>query len=140
MRQLFAKTEVLRHKSQVPLEPLKFSDEIGKHISVGIDKPIQLITMRRRVNTGCAAILNPIDKLFEGHLVSQLYRFVALIKRDNSVPRVSHKSELEVSLELLAPDFSPPLFRTQQIQRRQNSIFSSAIACPIRLHLIFDLP
>src|SRR5213076_3002367 len=74
----------------------------SEHISVGIDKPIQLVTMRRRVNASCAAVLNPIDKLIEGHLVPDLQRFRALIKRHHAVPWVAHKSELEVGLELFA--------------------------------------
>src|SRR6266480_2728589 len=72
VRQLLIKAELLRKESPVVVEPFEFSDEIGEHISVGIHKPIQLITMRRRVNAGCAAVLNPIDKLFEGHLVPEL--------------------------------------------------------------------
>src|SRR2546430_13462072 len=49
----------------------KFSNEIGEHISIGIDKPIELIAMRRRVNTSAAAILDPVDKLLESHFVSR---------------------------------------------------------------------
>src|SRR6266571_622725 len=44
MRQFFAQTEFLRDESPVLVESFKFSDEIGQHISVGIDKPIQLVT------------------------------------------------------------------------------------------------
>src|SRR5262249_35164051 len=72
VRQLLIKAEPLRNESPVFIEAFEFSDEIGEHISIGIDKPIQLIPMRRRVNAGGAAILNPINKLFEGHLVSEL--------------------------------------------------------------------
>src|SRR5439155_12041236 len=140
MRQLFIYTELLRDKSPVLLQPLEFSDEIGEHISVGINKPIQLVTVRRRVNAGCTAILDRIDKLFECHLVSELQPFGALIERDNAIPWVAHKSALEVRLELFAPDYSPLLFRTQQIKSRQNPIFSATITRPIRLHLVFDLP
>src|SRR6266496_355747 len=140
MRQLFIYTELLRDKSPVLLQPLEFSDEIGEHISVGIDKPIQLVTVRRRVNAGCTAVLDRIDKLFECHLVSELQRFGALIERDNAVPRIANKAELEVRLELFAPNFSPSLFRKKQIESRQNPIFSPAITRPIRLHLFFDLP
>src|SRR5207247_62358 len=85
MRQLFVETELLCHKGPVFVESLEFSDEIGQHISVGIDKPIQLKAMRSRVNAGCAAVLDPIDKLFEGHLVPDLSRFGTLIQRDNAV-------------------------------------------------------
>src|SRR5207248_10396533 len=140
MRQRFIYTELLRHESPVLVEAFEFSDEIGEHISVGINKPIQLVTVRRRVNAGSTAVPDPIDKLFEGHLVPELQPFGALIERDNAIPWVAHKSELEVRLELFAPDFSPLLFRTQQIKSRQNPIFSAAITRPIRLHLVFDLP
>ena len=92
------------------------------------------------MNASGAAVLNPINKLFEVYLVSKLQRFGALIERDNAVPRVAHKTELEVGLELLVSDFSPALFRAQQIKASQNPIFSSAIARPIGLHLVFDLP
>src|SRR6266487_3745981 len=140
MRQLFIYTELLRDKSPVLLQPLEFSDEIGEHISVGIDKPIQLVTVRRRVNAGSTAVLDPIDKLFEGHLVPDLQRFGALIERDNAIPWVANKAELEVRLELFAPNFSPLLFRTQQIKSRHYPVLSSAVPRPIHLHLVFDLP
>src|SRR5438067_8140906 len=96
--------------------------------------------MRRRVNASCAAVLNPIDKLIEGHLVPDLQRFRALIKRHHAVPWVAHKSELEVRLELFAPDFSPLLFRKKQIESRHYPVLSSAVPRPIHLHLVFDLP
>src|SRR6266516_5830954 len=138
--QFLVYTELLRHESPILVEPLKFSDEIGQHISVRIDKPIQLIAMRRRVNAGCTAVLDPIDKLFECHLVSELQRFGALIERDNAIPRIAHKSELEVRLELFAPNFSPSLFRKKQIQSRYYPVLSSAVPRPIHLHLVFNLP
>ena len=92
------------------------------------------------MNAGGAAVLDPIDELFEGHLVSELERFGALIQRDNAVPWIAHESELKVGLELFAPPFSSALFRKKQIQARQNPILSSPIARPTRLHLVFDLP
>ena len=92
------------------------------------------------MNAGGAAVLNPIDKFIECHFFSELQRLGALIKRDDAVPRVANKAEFEVGLELLAPDFSPALFRKQQIPGRHNPIFSSSVARPICLHLIFDLP
>src|SRR5947207_8876651 len=62
MRQLLVDTELLRHKSPVLVEPLEFADEIGEHISIGIDKPIQLIAVRGRMNASSAAVLDPIAK------------------------------------------------------------------------------
>ena len=92
------------------------------------------------MNAGGAAVLDPIDKLVEGHLISELQCFSALIQRDNAVPRIAHKPELEVGLELFAPEFSSALFGEKQIQTRQDPIFSSAVLRPIRLHLVFYLP
>src|ERR1051326_7813451 len=93
VRQLLLNTELLRHKSPVFVESLKFSDEIGQQISVRIDKPIQLIPMRRRVDASGAAVMDPINKFFEAHFLPQLYRFGAFIERYNSVPRIANKSE-----------------------------------------------
>ena len=92
------------------------------------------------MNASGAAELNPIDKFVEGHFASELQRLRALVKRDDAVPRIANESELEIGLKLLAADFSPALFRKQQIQGRQNPVFSPPVARPIRLHLIFDLP
>src|SRR5437867_12349394 len=72
VRQLLIKAELLRKESPVFVEPFEFSDEIGEHTSVGIHKPIQLVTMRGRVDASGAAIFDPVDKLFEGHLVPEL--------------------------------------------------------------------
>src|SRR5882724_10993418 len=46
VRQFFVYTELLRHESPILVQSLEFSDEICQHISIGIDKPIQLIPMR----------------------------------------------------------------------------------------------
>jgi len=62
-------------------------DEIGEHNSVMIDKPIELVPIRRRMDTRGAAVLNPIDKLLERHFVSELPHFLALIKRKRCGPR-----------------------------------------------------
>src|SRR6266550_7988374 len=43
MGQVFAHAEFFRHKSPVLVESFKFPDEIGKYISIGIHKPIQLV-------------------------------------------------------------------------------------------------
>ena len=92
------------------------------------------------MNAGGAAVLNPVDKFVERHFISELERFGALVKRDDAVPRIANESEFEVGLKLFATDFSPALFRKQQIQRRENPVFSSAVTRPIRLHLVLDLP
>src|SRR6266550_3300183 len=113
MRQLLVETELLRHKGPVVVEPFEFSNEIGEHISVGIDKPIQLVAVRGRMNASGAAVLDPIDEVFEGHFASELQRFRALIERNDTVPWVANKTEFEVGLELLPADFSPALLRKQ---------------------------
>src|SRR6266480_6484060 len=46
MRQGFAHAQLLRHKSPVLVESFKFPNEIGKHGSIGIDEPIQLVAVR----------------------------------------------------------------------------------------------
>src|SRR5438874_4370775 len=102
MRQLLIQAELLRNEHPIFVEPFEFSDEIGEHISVGIDKPIQLVAVRGRMNASGAAVLDPIDKAFEGHFVSELQRFHPLIKRDDTIPRVANKTEFKVGLELLA--------------------------------------
>ena len=122
------------------VQPFKSPNEIGEHPPIGIDKPIELVPVRRRVNASAAAVLDPIDKFLERHFVPELQSLSALVERDNAVPGVANKPEFEVSLELLAPDLPPALFRKQQIQRSQNPVLSSAVARPIRLHLVLDLP
>src|SRR5712691_7759150 len=72
MRQRFSDAELLRYKSPVFIEPFEFPDEVGEHISIRIHKPIQLITVRRGMNASRAAVLDPIDKFFESHFVSEL--------------------------------------------------------------------
>src|SRR5207249_6895731 len=94
--------EFLRNKIPILLEPFKFTDKIGENISVMIDKPIELVAMRRRMDAGGAAVLDPIDKLLERHFVSELPHFFALIKRNNSVPRSEeHTSELQSRFDLV---------------------------------------
>ena len=140
MGQVLSDAELLRHKSPVLVESFEFPNEVREHIAIRINKPIQLVAMRGGVNTSRAAVLDPVDELFEGHFVSELDSFRALIEGNGAVPGVTNKSELEVGLELLSPDFSPALFRKHHIERRQNPVLSSAIARPISFHLVFDLP
>jgi hypothetical protein len=78
--QSFTDPEFLREKSPILVESFKFTDEIGEHISVMIDKPIELVPLRRGLDARGAAVLNPIDKLFERHFVSELAHFLALIE------------------------------------------------------------
>src|SRR6266700_3654535 len=101
VRQLLLNTELLGHKSPVLVEPLEFSDEISQQISVGIDKPIQLIPMGRR--------MDPINKFFEAHFLPELQRLRAFIERYNPVPRIANESEFKVGLELFAAGFSAAL-------------------------------
>src|SRR5206468_7032651 len=72
VRQLLLEPELLRHKRPIFIEPFKFSDKIGQQISVRIDEPIQLIPVRRRMHASSATVLDPINKLFEAHLVPEL--------------------------------------------------------------------
>jgi hypothetical protein len=46
MGQVLAYTELLRHKRPVLVQAFEFPDEISEHGSVGIDEPIQLVTLR----------------------------------------------------------------------------------------------
>src|SRR5438093_7793691 len=46
MRQVRPDAELLRDNGPVLVEPFEFSNEIGEHVSIGIDKPIELIAMR----------------------------------------------------------------------------------------------
>src|SRR6266513_4014741 len=105
MGQDLSDTELFRYKSPVLVESFEFPNEIGEHSPIRIHKPIQLIAMRRRMDAGAAAVLDPIDKFFESHFVSELDGFRALIEGNGAVPGVTNKSELEVSLELFSPDF-----------------------------------
>src|SRR5213079_1079615 len=111
VRQLLFNTELLRQKSPVLVEPLEFSDEISQQISVGIDKPIQLIPMGRRMDASSAAVLDPINKFFEAHFLPELQRLRAFIERYNPVPRIANESEFKVGLELFAASFSAALLR-----------------------------
>lgn len=110
MRQLLGNAELLRHKNPVLFQLLEAADEIGEQISVRINKPIQLIAVRRRVNASAAAVLDPVHKLLKCHFIFELQSLIPFIKRDDAVPRVANKSELEVGLELLASDFPSALF------------------------------
>ena len=116
MRQCRSNAELLRDKSPVLVEPFEFGNKIGEHVSIWIDKPIELIAMRGRMNARAAAVLNPIDKFVERHFVFELQRFGAFIERNDSVPRIADKTELEVSLELPMPDLHSSLFRKREIQ------------------------
>ena len=109
VRQLLLNTELLGHKSPVLVEPLEFSDEISQQISVGIDKPIQLIPMGRRMDASGAAVLDSINKFFEAHFLPELQRLRAFIERYNPVPRIANESEFKVGLELFAAGFSAAL-------------------------------
>src|SRR4051794_29977622 len=92
------------------------------------------------MNACGTAVLDPVDKLFETHLVPQLQRFSALIERYNPIPRIANKSELEIGLKLLATEFSAALFRQEQIECGHDPVFSSPILSPCRFHELLDLP
>src|SRR5438067_7203989 len=86
------------------------------------------------------AVLDPIDKLVEAHVVPELQRLRAFIERYNPVPRIANKSELEIGFELFASGFSPALFRHQQIEGGHDPVPSSAIISPGGFHQLLDLP
>jgi hypothetical protein len=140
VRQCFNDPKFLRNKIPILLEPFKFTDEIGKHNSVMIDKPIELVPIRRRMDARGAAVLNPIDKLLERHFVSELPHFLALIKRNDAVPGVANEPELKVGLELLTPGAASVLLWQCEIKNFQDPVRSSAHMRPITLHVIFNLP
>ncbi len=86
------------------------------------------------------AAIDPIDKFFESHFVSEMYSFRALIEGNGAVPGVTNKSELEVGLELFSSDLHSPLFRQGEIQDFQNTVLSPPVVRPVVFHLVFDLP
>lgn len=57
------------------------------------------------METGTATVLNPMNKLIETHSVSELQSFSAFVKRDNAIPWIADKAELEVGFKLLSTDF-----------------------------------
>jgi len=46
-----------------------------------------------------------MNKLIETHSVSELQSFSAFVKRDNAIPWIADKAELEVGFKLLSTDF-----------------------------------
>src|SRR6266850_2022707 len=138
--QCFNDPKFLRDQSPIFVESLKLTDEIGEHNSVMIDKPIELVPIRRRMDTRGAAVLNPIDKLLERHFVSKVPHFLALIKRNDAVPGVANEPELEVGLELLTTGVASVLLWQCEIKNFQYPVRSPAYMRPITLHVILDLP
>ena len=96
--------------------------------------------MRRRMYACGTAVLYPIDKLFEAHLVPELQGFGALVQRHNAVPWIANKSEFEIGLELSVSGLSPSLFGLQQIKRGHDAVLSSAEFGPGRFHHLSYLP
>ena len=91
------------------------------------------------MNASGAAVLNPIDKLREGHFIFELPHFLALIKRNDAVPWVANEAKLEVGLELFASDVDPALFWQCEIKNFQHPVRSPIHMRPVILHVIFDL-
>ena len=140
MGQFWVNAKLLRDERPVGFKLLKFANEISKDGSIGIDKPIELVSMRRWLQTRAATVLYPLDELIEVHSVSQLRRLVALIKRHNAVPRIAHKSEFEIRFKLLSPDFMASLLRETEIQDLEKPVFSPTTLRPVILHVVFNLP
>src|SRR5262245_803 len=59
VRKHFAYPELFRDHGPVLLQTFKSADEIRQHLTIGIDKPIKLVAVRRGMDAGCATILNP---------------------------------------------------------------------------------
>src|SRR5713226_5654286 len=72
MWQCLSDAELLRDKRPVLVESFELSNEIGEHISIRVDKPIQLVAMRGRMDASAATVLNPVNKFVESHFIFQL--------------------------------------------------------------------
>ena len=107
----FAYSKLFRDHSPVFLQAFESANEICQHLAIGIDKPIKLVTMRRGMNAGSATVFNPADKLLEGHLLTHLHCFIALVERDDTAPGIANKSEFEIALELPPSPLLPTLRR-----------------------------
>src|SRR6266404_1356264 len=140
MGQRLSNAKLLCYDGPVFFKSFELSDKIGQNFPVGIYEPVELISMRRRMNTRAAAVLDPIDKFIKRHFVSHLFGFGAFIKRDDAVPRITHKPKLKVSCELPLPDFDPAWLGDCEIQTLQDAILSSASLCPITFHQPFVFP
>jgi len=95
--------------------------------------------MRRGMDASAATVLNPADKFFEAQLWLHLDRFVAFIKRNNTVPWIANEPELEIALELPSPPFLSLLGRQHGIKPFHYAVFSSSADNPVAFHHSFDL-
>ena len=111
MRQGRADTQLFRHGCPVFLQPLEPADEVSQDFPVSVNKPIQLIPVRRGMDAGAAAVLYPFNELLESHLLPHLRSFLPLVERDHPVPRVTHETEFEVALEAAPTYLLPALGR-----------------------------
>jgi hypothetical protein len=139
MRKHFAYSKLFRDHGPVFLQAFESANEVCQHLAIGVDKPIKLVPMRRGMNAGATTILNPMNELLERHLLTHLSYFVALIERDDTIPGIANKSELNVALELSPYSFFPPLRRQCKIEPFQDSIFPSSAYNPVAFHQPLDL-
>ena len=135
VRKWFGDAELSGDKTPVFFESFKSTDEIGKHIAVAIDKPIQLIAMRGRVEAGGAGVLDPTDKLIEAHFVFHLPPLHPIVKRNNAVPGIANEAELEIGIESLLANFRPPAFGKGKVQELTNTILSATEIWPVARHV-----
>src|SRR6266487_508338 len=115
MRYRLSNAKLLCYKGPVFFQPFELPDKIGQNFPIGIYEPVKLISVRGRMNTRAAAVLDPIDKFIKRHFVSHLLGFGAFIKRDDAVPRITNKPKLKVSLELPSSDIDSALLGQGQI-------------------------
>ena len=131
--------EFLRNKIPILLEPFKFADKIGENIPVMIDKPIELVAMRRRMDT--VALLYWIQSTNCSNVILSLIApLLCAHKASRPCPRDSKRTRTKVGLELLTPGAASVLLWQCEIKNFQRPVRSPAHMRPIILHLTFDLP
>ena len=135
----FGDAEFIGDEGPVPVEAFEAADEIGEHVPAAVEEPIELITMRRGMDAGRAAKLDPLDEFVEGHFVFHLHRLGALVQGDDAVPRVADEAEFEVALELSPADLDLALARKQLIERGADPVGSAPELRPGIFHQRFDL-
>src|ERR1700686_2060572 len=69
VRQSRGDTQLLSYKSPILIQSFKSPNEIGEYPPIGIDKPVELVPVRRRVNASAAAVLDPIHEFVESHFL-----------------------------------------------------------------------
>jgi hypothetical protein len=140
VRQPFGRSDLGSNEPPVLFQPLESANKIGQDISIRIDEPVQLISVRGRVNAGAAAVLNPIDEFIERHFCPQFQGFLSFVEGNHSVPRIAHESKFEIAIKLLLPDSLASLWRQHWIENFSDPVFPATTNRPIALHQRLDLP